>query len=120
MNALGYIDSNSYWVAGYFEETKLGSFQVGDAAEVDFMGFEEKLVGHVESRTRGINSPNATVGTQGLHLRSSLSRRRDMRSRDFSITYQVMGEGPIEAYVCPSATDPFDGDARGLYLAFVQ
>jgi len=30
------------------------------------------------------------------------------------IAYQVMGEGPIEAYVCRSATDPFDGDARGL------
>jgi hypothetical protein len=41
-------------------------------------------------------------------------------SGDFSITYQVMGEGPIEAYVCRSATDTFDGDARGLYLAFVQ
>ena len=44
---------------------------------------------------------------------------RYARSGDFSITYQVMGEGPIEAYVCRSATDTFDGDARG-YLAFVQ
>src|SRR6202040_2669129 len=60
------VDSDSYWVAGYFEETKLGSFQVGDAAEVEFMGFEEKLTGHVESITRGISSPNATVSTQGL------------------------------------------------------
>src|ERR1700732_4501097 len=51
---------------GYFEETKLGSFQVGDAAEVDLMGFEEQLTGHVESITRGISSPNATVSTQGL------------------------------------------------------
>src|ERR1700726_4409566 len=60
------VDSDSYWVAGYFEETKLGSFQVGDAAEVEFMGFEEKLAGHVESITRGISAPNATVSTQGL------------------------------------------------------
>src|SRR6202048_292526 len=30
------------------------------------MGFEEKLKGHVESITRGISSPNATVSTQGL------------------------------------------------------
>jgi multidrug resistance efflux pump len=60
------VDSDSYWVNGYFEETKLGSFQVGDAAEVDLMGFKDKLAGHVESITRGISSPNATVSTQGL------------------------------------------------------
>jgi multidrug resistance efflux pump len=60
------VDSDSYWVAGYFEETKLGSFQVGDAAEVYLMGFERKLTGHVESITRGISAPNATVSTQGL------------------------------------------------------
>jgi len=34
------VDSDSYWVAGYFEETKLGSFKVGDAAEVELMEFE--------------------------------------------------------------------------------
>ena len=39
---------------------------------------------------------------------------RYARSGDFSITYQVMGEGPIEAYVCWSVTDTFDGDACGL------
>jgi len=60
------VDSDSYWVAGYFEETKLGSFQVGDAAQVNLMGFEEQLTGHVESITRGISSPNAAVSTQGL------------------------------------------------------
>src|ERR1700681_3786876 len=60
------VDSDSYWVAGYFEETKLGSFRVGDAAEVDLMGFKDKLAGHVESITRGISSPNASVSTQGL------------------------------------------------------
>ena len=60
------VDSDSYWVAGYFEETKLGSFKVGDAADVELMGFEGKLAGHVESITRGISAPNATVSTQGL------------------------------------------------------
>jgi multidrug resistance efflux pump len=60
------VDSDSYWVAGYFEETKLGSFQVGDVAQVNLMGFDEQLTGHVESITRGISSPNATVSTQGL------------------------------------------------------
>jgi RND family efflux transporter MFP subunit len=60
------VDSDSFWVAGYFEETKLGSFQVGDVAEVDLMGFDDKLTGHVESIGRGISAANATVSTQGL------------------------------------------------------
>src|SRR6202051_2953329 len=60
------VDSDSYWVNGYFEETTLGSFQVGDPAEVNLMGFKDKLAGHVESITPGISSPNATVSTQGL------------------------------------------------------
>src|SRR5246127_576484 len=60
------VDSDSYWVAGFFEGTRLGGFKVGDAAEVEFMGFKEKLTGHVESITRGISAPNATVSTQGL------------------------------------------------------
>src|ERR1700738_4446170 len=60
------VDSASYWVNGYFEETKLGSFQVGDAAEVEFMGFKEKLAGHVESITRRISAPNSAGSPQGL------------------------------------------------------
>jgi RND family efflux transporter MFP subunit len=60
------VDSDSYWVAGYFEETKLGSFKIGDPAEVQLMGFDGKLTGHVESITRGISAPNAAVSTQGL------------------------------------------------------
>jgi multidrug resistance efflux pump len=60
------IDSDSYWINGYFEETKLGSFKIGDPAEVDLMGFSRPIEGHVESITRGISTPNATVGPQGL------------------------------------------------------
>ena len=60
------VDSDSYWVTGYFEETKMGSFQVGDAAKVDLMGYSQPIDGHVESITRGIATSNATVSTQGL------------------------------------------------------
>jgi len=60
------IDSDSYWVTGYFEETKLGSFKVGDPARIELMGYEPTLDAHVESITRGISSANATSGTQGL------------------------------------------------------
>lgn len=60
------IDSDSYWVTGYFEETKMGSFQVGDPAKIELMGYRQSLQGHVESITRGISTANATVSTQGL------------------------------------------------------
>jgi multidrug resistance efflux pump len=60
------IDSDSFWVTGYFEETKLGSFKIGDPAKIELMGFGETITGHVESITRGISTANATVSTQGL------------------------------------------------------
>ena len=60
------IDADSYWVSGYFEETKLGSFEIGDPAKVELMGFSQQIDGHVESITHGISTPNATQSTQGL------------------------------------------------------
>ena len=60
------VDSDSFWVTGYFEETKMGGFEVGDAAKVSLMGYKQRIDGHVESITRGIATSNATVGTQGL------------------------------------------------------
>ncbi len=60
------VDSDSFWISGYFEETKMGSFQVGDAAKVYLMGYDQPILGHVESITRGISDQNATVSTQGL------------------------------------------------------
>ncbi len=60
------VDSDSFWVTGYFEETKLGSFRVGDPAKIYLMGYDQPITGHVESITRGISDQNATVSTQGL------------------------------------------------------
>ena len=60
------VDSDSFWVTGYFEETKLGSFRVGDPAKIYLMGYDQPIIGHVESITRGISDQNATVSTQGL------------------------------------------------------
>ncbi len=60
------VDSDSFWIAGYFEETKMGSFRVGDRAKVYLMGYDQPIEGHVESVTRGISDQNATVSTQGL------------------------------------------------------
>ncbi|WP_158811365.1 HlyD family secretion protein [Beijerinckia sp. L45] len=60
------IDSDSFWVSGYFEETKMGSFSVGDPASVELMGYNGRITGHVDSIGRGISTSNATVSTQGL------------------------------------------------------
>ena len=48
------IDSDSYYVEGYFEETKLPFIQVGDAVTVQPMGLSQRLEGKVESMSGGI------------------------------------------------------------------
>lgn len=50
---LALVDSNSYWIYGYFEETKLPHIHVGDTAELQLMS-GEILKGHVESIARAI------------------------------------------------------------------
>ncbi|QQX91818.1 efflux RND transporter periplasmic adaptor subunit [Gluconobacter sphaericus] len=60
------IDTSSYWVDGYFEETKVHDLDEGDLVRMDLMGYHDPLFGHVESITRGIASNNALVNKQGL------------------------------------------------------
>lgn len=60
------VDSDSFWVTGYFEETKLHGIHVGDRAEILLMGFDQPIHGTVESIARGISSPNYAPGTLGL------------------------------------------------------
>ncbi|MFM0757410.1 efflux RND transporter periplasmic adaptor subunit [Paraburkholderia strydomiana] len=50
---LAVIDSASFWVFGYFEETKLPHVKIGDKAHVRLMSGGE-VVGHVDSISRGI------------------------------------------------------------------
>ncbi|CAN0627089.1 HlyD family secretion protein [Burkholderia multivorans] len=52
---LALIDAHSYWVYGYFEETKLPQVRVGDAAEIRLLSGGPSLTGHVESIARGIS-----------------------------------------------------------------
>jgi RND family efflux transporter MFP subunit len=48
------IDNDSYYVEGYFEETKLPAIQVGDAVTVLPMGESLRLKGRVESLSGGV------------------------------------------------------------------
>jgi RND family efflux transporter MFP subunit len=50
---LAIVDSHSFWVYGYFEETKLPRVKIGDHAQVRLMS-GGVLQGHVESISRGI------------------------------------------------------------------
>ena len=50
---LAIVDSHSFWVYRYFEETKLPHVRVGDKAEMRLMS-GGVLKGHVQSISRGI------------------------------------------------------------------
>lgn len=60
------IDAQSFWVVGYFEETKLRHIHVGNTAQVSLMGFDPIITGHVESIGRGIGDSNDETGGLGL------------------------------------------------------
>ncbi|MDM9622623.1 HlyD family secretion protein [Rhizobium sp. S96] len=48
------IDSDSYYISGYFEENKLDRIKVGDEALVYLMGSKDPLKGHVSGVAGGI------------------------------------------------------------------
>ena len=58
--ALTLIDSDSFYVVGYFEETKLPRIHIGDRARAQLMGEARILNGHVESITSGIEDRERT------------------------------------------------------------
>jgi multidrug resistance efflux pump len=60
------IDADSYWIDGYFEETKLARLCEGDRAEAKLMGYAAPIAGHIATVTRGISVSNAAASTQGL------------------------------------------------------
>ena len=60
------IDADSYWIDGYFEETKLARVCIGDRVEAQLMGYAQPIIGHVASVARGINVSDAAAGVQGL------------------------------------------------------
>lgn len=60
------IDAHSFWVVGYFEETRLRHIQVGNRAQVSLMGYDATISGHVESIGRGIGDSNDETGGLGL------------------------------------------------------
>jgi multidrug resistance efflux pump len=56
------IDRHSFYVEGYFEETKLPRIHVGDPVSVTLMGEKQPLDGHVESFAEGIADRERSPG----------------------------------------------------------
>jgi multidrug resistance efflux pump len=64
--ALALLDTNSFRVDGYFEETRLRGIQVGDPVEIRIMGEPGVLRGHVQSIAAGIEDRYRTEGSSLL------------------------------------------------------
>jgi len=63
---LSVVDSASYHVDGYFEETKLGGIHSGDAVDIRVMGDDTRLRGHVQSLAAGIEDRDRSSGANLL------------------------------------------------------
>jgi multidrug resistance efflux pump len=60
------IDEHSFWVYGYFEETKLPGVHVGDSAQIELMAGRISLNGRVESIASGITDRDNPDGNNLL------------------------------------------------------
>jgi RND family efflux transporter MFP subunit len=60
------IDSDSFRVEGYFEETKLRRIRVGEDATVKLIGDPRVLSGHVQSIAYGIEDQNRSTSSELL------------------------------------------------------
>lgn len=63
---LALLDARSFWMTGYFEETKLQGIQPGAVARIRLMGYEGLIEGRVSSIGRGITDLNQQADAQGL------------------------------------------------------
>lgn len=60
------LDPDSFWITGYFEETKLRHIAPGDQAQIRLMGFDSLIQGHVSSIGRGVADTNDYSDQHGL------------------------------------------------------
>ncbi|MDR0934285.1 MAG: HlyD family secretion protein [Burkholderiaceae bacterium] len=63
---LALVDTDSIYIEGYFEETKLPSIHPGDPVTIDLMGEEVKLKGHIQSIASGIYDRERATGNNLL------------------------------------------------------
>ena len=63
---LSVVDSASFHIDGYFEETKLGGIHVGQGVDIRMMGDNTRLRGHVQSIVAGIEDRDRSSGSNLL------------------------------------------------------
>ncbi len=60
------VDTDSFYVVGYFEETKLQNIHAGMKAKVHVMGEQTEILGHVTGLSAGIEDRDVSTGTNLL------------------------------------------------------
>jgi multidrug resistance efflux pump len=63
---LSVVDSDSFHIDGYFEETKLSGIHVGQGVDIRVMGDNTRLRGHVQSIVAGIEDRDRSSGSNLL------------------------------------------------------
>ncbi|RTR00810.1 efflux RND transporter periplasmic adaptor subunit [Halomonas nitroreducens] len=90
------VKANSFYVTGYFEETKIERIAVGDPARVTLMSGNATLDGHVESLGRGIADPNTASNAQLLpQVEPTYSWVRLAQRIPVRITLEELPEGTV-------------------------
>jgi len=74
-NQIAVVDADSFWVDGYFEETKLHAIREGDPARIKLMGHHDIVRGHVGSIARGIDVPDGGCASRSGSPSASRSTR---------------------------------------------
>jgi hypothetical protein len=112
------VNSDSFWVDAYFEETALGRIHEGDAATIKLMGYEPLLRGRVQGLARGIDVPNAAPDSTGLALVNPiftfvrLAQRVPVRihlvevPKEVKLVAGLTATVQIEPYKAPTAPSP--------------
>jgi RND family efflux transporter MFP subunit len=110
------VDAHSYYIAGYFEETKLARIHLGDKVRVRLMGEDHEIAGHVASIAAGIQDSERTGANGSLaNVRATFSWVRLAQRVPVRIALDDV-PGSIELVAGRSATihviDPDGGNSR--------
>lgn len=119
------VAASSFWITGYFEETKLQRIQPGAAAQIRLMGVGKAVPGRVASIGRGITDVNQQADTQGLprvepsfswvRLAQRIPIRVEFESLPNDIVLVAGMTGSIEVVMPESESSP-----RGWLISILQ
>lgn len=91
------VDTSSFWVAGYFKETQLAHIELGQKANLTFMGYpNQPFEGVVRSVGWGVYVQDGS-GNAGTGLLPSISQTVDWvrLPQRFAVRIQVVGRPPV-------------------------